>query len=297
MYLFLSFSFLSSIGQSCFSCKNAPASTIFCDDFESDEPILNRYFEYNDDNGRFIRMRGVGRDSSYGMRMLWKKGETDGGYLHKAIGRSPDEKMTKAAFPEKDFGEIYWRIDLKNQEGWEGGGGDKLTRATIIAGKNWQQAMIAHIWSGGKPPANNYLIMDPASGINDSTGKLITTAFNDFTNLRWLGNVAGITPLFNSEVVGKWYCIITHIKLNSPGKKNGIFEFWINDTLQAGRYDLDWVSNWNTSPFSYGINAVFFENYWNRGSPKEQERYFDNILITTSPIQCSCSSETKDHKQ
>ena len=157
--------------------------------------------------------------------------------------------------------------------------------------------MIAHIWSGGESPANNYLTMDPASGIDDSTGKLITTTFNDFTNLRWLGNLAGVTPLFSSEGVGKWYCIITHIKLNSPGKKNGIFEFWINDTLQAGRYDLDWVSNWNTSPFSYLINAVFFENYWNRGSPKEQERYFDNILITTSPIQCGCLSEIKDHKQ
>jgi len=29
MYLFLSCSFLSSLGQLCFSCKEAPASTIF----------------------------------------------------------------------------------------------------------------------------------------------------------------------------------------------------------------------------------------------------------------------------
>ena len=34
----------------------------------------------------------------------------------------------------------------------------------------------------------------------------------------------------------------------------------------------------------YAINAVFFENYWNSGSVKLQERYFDNIVISTQPI-------------
>jgi hypothetical protein len=34
----------------------------------------------------------------------------------------------------------------------------------------------------------------------------------------------------------------------------------------------------------YAINAVYFENYWNSGSVKLQERYFDNIVISKSPI-------------
>jgi hypothetical protein len=36
------------------------------------------------------------------------------------------------------------------------------------------------------------------------------------------------------------------------------------------------------------INAVLFENYWNAGSPVTQERYFDNIVISTSRIGCGC---------
>jgi hypothetical protein len=32
---------------------------------------------------------------------------------------------------------------------------------------------------------------------------------------------------------------------------------------------------------------VFFENYWNTGSPKLQERYFDNIVVSTQPIGCA----------
>ena len=42
------------------------------------------------------------------------------------------------------------------------------------------------------------------------------------------------------------------------------------------------------------INAVFFENYWNAGSPLTQERYFDNIIISTSRIGCGCDGVDVD---
>jgi hypothetical protein len=45
---------------------------------------------------------------------------------------------------------------------------------------------------------------------------------------------------------------------------------------------LDFVGTYT----DYAINAVFFENYWNDGSIKEQERYFDNIVVSTKPIGC-----------
>lgn len=280
------------VSQPCSFCQYAPDTIVFCDDFESDQPVSERYFGYNDDDGEFIRMKGVGRNGSAGMRVKWQKGEVEAGVLQKSIGRSPDRHMDKTAFPQKDFNEIYWRIDVKNEVGWEGGGGDKLTRATVIAGEKWQQGMIAHIWSGGKSPDNNFLVMDPASGISED-GKLVSEKYNDFTKLRWLGNKRGNINLFSTERAGQWNCITAHAKLNTPGKSDGIFEFWINDTLQAGRYDLNWHSDWNTKEGSYMINAVFFENYWNKGSVKDQERYFDNILITTTPIRCDCNANKK----
>ncbi|HEX5025534.1 MAG TPA: hypothetical protein VFV68_09685, partial [Agriterribacter sp.] len=280
------------VAPGCFTCNDAPAGTIFCDDFETDEDVTNRYFGYDDDDGEFTRIKGVGRDGSAGMRVKWQKGEVEAGVLQKSIGRSPDTGMGKTAFPEKDFNEIYWRIDVKNEKGWEGGGGDKLTRATVIASEKWQQGMIAHIWSGGKEPGNNYLVMDPATGISED-GKLVSEHYNDFSKLRWLGNKSGTTDIFSTAKTGVWNCIVAHVKLNTPGKSDGIFEFWINDKLQAGSYDLNWHADWNTKAGSYMINAVFFENYWNKGSVKDQERYFDNILISTKPISCHCSVEEK----
>lgn len=267
----------------CFTCDSVVEGTIFCDDFESQTPLADRYFEYDNNGGDFVRVEKAGRDGSAGMRVIWQQGEVGAGSLKKSFGRTPDKYIGKhASFPEKEFDEIYWRIDIKRQAGWQGGGGEKLTRAMVFAGPGWRQGMIAHIWS-----YNNFLVMDPASGI-DKTGGLQSTRYNDFSNLRWLGNKKGTTDLFSDANADKWYCVIAHAKLNTPGQSDGIFEFWIDDQLQAGSYNLNWHGNWNADPANYKINAVFFENYWS-ASPKLQERYFDNILISSKPITCNCN--------
>lgn len=289
-YLLLCLLVIQNIGsaQNCFTCKNIPKGTIFCDDFESGSPLRERYFEYDNNKGDFIRKPGIGTNNSAGMEVSWQKGEISAGSLKVAIGRSPIEYINRQAIQnKKDFNEIYWRLDVRYDENWEGGGADKLTRATALLGKNWQQGFIAHVWSGSYPN-QNYLVMDPASGL-DATGNLISTKYNDFSNLRWLGNKKGNLDLFSPENKGKWHCVVAHVKLNSPGKADGLFEFWVNGVLQAGNYNLNWQGNYNASPETYKINALFFENYWNAGSPKEQKRYFDNILISTEPITCACA--------
>ncbi len=270
----------------CFTCANAPVGTIFCDDFEDNIPLTQKYFEVNTNNGDFIRKAGVGRDQSYGMRVKWEKGEVSAGGLSKSFGKTPDSYIgNHAASPNQNFDEIYWRIDVRAQDGWQGGGPAKLSRAMCLANSNWAQGMMAHIWSGGKDDL--FLGMDPASGIGID-GQLKSTKYNDFNNLRWLGFKSGNIDLFSTSNSDRWYCVVAHVKLNTPGLKDGIFEFWINDTLQASSINLDWHSNWNLNPQNLHINAIFFENYWNQGSPVEQERYFDNLVISTQAISCKC---------
>lgn len=140
--------------------------------------------------------------------------------------------------------------------------------------------MFAHVWGAG-PPNQNYLYIDPASG-TDTAGNLRTTRYNDFPNMRWLGAAGGITPIFDSSHVGQWHCVEAHANLNDAGQSNGIFEMWINDALEAQRTDMNWVGSYN----AYGINTIMFENYWNTGSPVQQERYFDNIVVSTQKIGC-----------
>src|SRR3989449_6168279 len=92
--------------------------------------------------------------------------------------------------------------------------------------------MMAHVW--GDPPGSGELSLDPASG-TDAAGNLLTTKYNDFANMRWLGAQSGVTPLFDASHVGQWYCVEAHAQLNDAGLSNGMFEFWINGDRKSTR--------------------------------------------------------------
>ncbi|HRN51900.1 MAG TPA: hypothetical protein PK788_00220 [Gemmatimonadaceae bacterium] len=141
--------------------------------------------------------------------------------------------------------------------------------------------MVGHVYSGGPGPNQDYLYIDPASG-TDSAGALRTTTYNDFANFRWLGAVRSATALFSSTNAGNWYCVEAHIKLNDAGASNGVMEVWINGDLEIRKSDLNWVGAFN----SYGINAVFLEQYWNAGAPGERERFLDGFIVSTQRIGC-----------
>ncbi len=260
-------------------CANPQPGWIWCDDFDLDR--LGDYFEYDDSNGDFVRGVGVGVDGSYGMRASFAASQVSAGSLHLAFGRTPQSYMRPVDDGTAEYREVYWRMYLRNQSGWIGQPDEKLSRATIFASPtSWAQAMIAHVWSGDGAYVD-HLLTDPASG-TDEQGNLQTTTYNDFANLRWLGAVPGATPLYDANHAGEWYCVEAHVRLNDTGQSNGVFELWIDGNLEAQSTGMNWVGAYN----EYGINAVFFSNYSNSGSAQAQERYFDNIVVSTQPVGC-----------
>jgi hypothetical protein len=272
--------FAAAAQDECQNWQSSHADWIFCDDFEDTGSLVKqgRYFEYDDNAGDFVPKAGVGINGSRGMQVRWQAGEVGAGGVKLAFGRNPNAYMNKQNLrPNDTFREIYYRMYLKMQSGWQGSPA-KLSRATVFASANdWRQAMIAHLWSDDK----EHLLIDPASCVN-SSGVVQCTTYNDFNHLSWLGNKSGVTPLFATSNSGKWFCIEAHVKLNDPGVSNGVQEFWIDGQLEARREGLNFTGAYS----DYAINAVFFENYWNAGSPVQQERYFDNIVVSTKPIGC-----------
>ncbi len=260
-----------------FECDAPQAGWIWCDDFETDR--LGSYFEVSNSEGSFTREAGIGLDASTGMRARWETGQVGAGNLKLAFGRTPSSYMRPVDGGTEDYREVYWRLYVNNERSWVGGGADKLSRAMVLATPEWAQAMIAHVWSSG--PENEHLAVDPASG-TDELGNLKTIKYNDFDNLRWLGLDRSDTPIFDTNHVGAWYCVEAHVRLNDPGSANGIFELWIDGSPEAQRTGLNWVGGYD----AYGINAVFFENFWNAGAPAVQERYVDNIVVSTQRIGC-----------
>lgn len=246
-------------------------AVIFYDDFAQPTDLHARYFDYDDAKGGFIWDADGGYGGQGGaMKCQFEKGQVSAGSLKFLFGKNPFGRGLRS---QETFREIYWRVYVRHEAGWEGNPA-KLARATCLAGADWSQGFIAHVW-GGK---GDVLCIDPATGIRDS--HKVTTRYNDFERLRWLGLRQGHIPLFNPSESGRWVCIESHIRLNSPGKQDGGFELWVDGHREASRTDLDWQGVWD----EYAINAVFLENYWNDGSSKRQARWFDDFVVSTHPV-------------
>lgn len=260
-------------------CATPGTGWIFCDDFEVDRAA--DYFEINNAGGLFVRQASVGLNNSYGLRARFNQGTVVAGSRGIAFGVTPDAYLNPVDAGTTKYREIYWRHWIRLQPGWTGGGGDKMTRASSFVTANWAQAMVGHVWSGSNASFHDYPVIDPASGTNAS-GTVQTTTYNDFNNFRWLGLVQGTLPMYSSANAGTWFCVEAHIKLNDAGQSNGVMEMWINGQLQASKTGMNWVGNYS----AYGINILLVENYWNNGSPVQQERYWDNLVISTQRINC-----------
>lgn len=229
------------------------AAVLFSDDFDRPGDLRGRYFEYGDEGGSFVWDAQGGYGGRAGaMRCRFERGQVSAGSLKVVFGKNPFHRGVR---PEVVFREIYWRVYVKHETGWEGNPA-KLARATCLAGTDWSQGLIAHVWGG----RNNALCIDPATGITDS--RKVTARYNDFAHLRWLGVQHGRTPVFSPAESGRWVCVESCIRLNRPGARDGVFALWVDGKREAERTDLDWHGAWN----EYGINAVFLENYWNAGA-------------------------------
>jgi hypothetical protein len=211
-------------------------------------------------------------------------GSMKAGFRKGEINGEGNRKIAFGDFPQganivrkgRHFDEIYWRIYVKHEYGWEGTPA-KMSRATSIVSENWQQAMIAHVWSGD----GNSLTLDPARGVTGQSDTISTRHYNDFDHLFWLGNKPGSKfQISSTGESGYWVLVEASAKLNTPGKNDGNCRLWINGNPEAERINL----NFRGSYTKHGINAVFLESYWNEGAIKTEGRWYDNFVVSTRPI-------------
>jgi hypothetical protein len=255
---------IDSVVMSAKQPQEGDAATIWYDDFNG--PV-KAYTETEGDLDEAVAFGGAGKS----MKCFYAKGDQGKGNRKVFFGDSPTGKVVRKG---EKFEDVYWRIYVKHQYGWTGGGPDKMSRATSITSSNWTQAMFAHVWS-----MDDALTLDPASGVVG--GKVMTTKYNDFDNMHWLGQKpASAFRISSTAEAGWWVCVEVRAKLNTPGAKDGLFQLWIDGRLESERKNLDWRGTYT----GHGINAIFLEAYWNKGSPVAQSRWYDNFVISTKPI-------------
>lgn len=232
-----------------------------------DEPS-SQYFEQKGDLTSREALGGRGKS----LEVFYPGGKKGGGSANRklAIGDTPVGSR-KAVKRGKKIEDLFWRIYVKHQKGWTGGGPAKMSRAMIFNGSNWSQAMISHVWGSGPN-----LTLDPVRAA--SGDRATTSRYNDWSGLKWLGNSPGSQfKIHSTEESGRWVCVEAEARLNTPGKSDGYNCLWIDGIKQCERKNLDFRSSYT----KYGINAVFLESYWNQGSPLDQYRWYDDFVVST----------------
>ena len=264
----------------CANWQSQHSDWLWCDDFESDASLTQNYFDVNRVGGRF----GVTTDTAFGgsgaLKGTYIVGNEDAGGVKLSLGNTP---VSPKRYTDRNFDELYWRFYMKTSPNWVGQA-MKVTRATIFASSNWSQAAIGHLWEDNLNTAG--LGLDPASGVSGST--VVTTKWNDFANLKWLGKTNGTTQVYSAANRDRWFCIEVHMKLNTPGASDGIFEFSLDGKQEASKSGLNWRGGYT----AYGINAITLENWTNGGPSQQQDRYFDNFVVSTKPIGCATGAAT-----
>jgi hypothetical protein len=244
---------------------------IWYDDFDADR--LASYLEPSASSPQARRsvseaLGGAGQS----MECYYPNGSQGLGNRKLVFGDSPIGKPLRAG---EKFEDIYWRLYVKHQAGWVGSPA-KMSRATGLVSSGWNQAFISHVWSSGLP-----LTLDPATGVQSN--QVVTTKYNDFDHLKWLGNKpVGQFPIHATEESGRWVCVESRIKLNQPGQNDGYAALWVDGRLDTERRGMDFRGSYTGRGAS--INAVFLEAYWNSGSPTNQYRWYDDFVVSTAPI-------------
>jgi hypothetical protein len=245
-------------------------AVVFYDSFDAHDPAQWKYMEPSADQAGLTDREALGgRGKS--LELFYPKGEQGRGNRKLVFGDSPAGRPLRRG---ERFETVYWRHYVKHPKGWTGGACDKMSRATILTSGRWQQAAILHVWSSGIP-----LTLDPATGVRGA--EVVTTRYNDFPNLKWLGNAPkGTFPVHGLEEQGRWVCVEAMMKLNTPGKKDGEGRLWVDGRLDAERTGMDFRGSYT----AHTINAIFLEAYWNKGSPVDQSRWYDDFVVSTKPI-------------
>jgi hypothetical protein len=195
------------------------------------------------------------------------------GWIWKMFGKNP---YTGSQGPL--YREIYVRWYHKFEVGFEGIP-PKMARLRVFSPEHWQGAHTTHFWL---EPSTGEIAIDPVSYVPAGQN------YVDPNQARWLGIVETDFSFNVPENIGRWVCFEMKVKLNDAGQRNGEIEYFADGGPIGSSINLDMVGSYD----AYGLNGMQWDTYWNAGSPKAQNRYYDNLVISTEPIGCIDSDST-----
>ncbi len=254
-FIYLILTFLLSVIIStpyCSECENWQQDHpdwLWCDDFESGAGLNDNYQDVST-NGMSVTTDDA-FEGTHSLCQQYTPGQVDAGWI---------SRIDNDGYPDHVFMRWYHKFE-SNFEGFP----PKMARIRYRHHTgDWKTIFAIHCWleNDGHLAADVYA--ENSSQANSSG---------------WLP--IAISPFTFAEPgnVDRWICFEMEVLVNTSGNTDGAYRFWANDTLIVERENVDLKGN-----TSDNINEFMLDCYWNDGSPKEQNRYYDNLVISTQKI-------------
>ena len=135
-------------------------------------------------------------------------------------------------------------------------------------------------------------IMRVSSSNNSITAIDLVITLNDNDNnhdsesvaIRYNGGPNDWGAAYGSYSVpnNKWISFELHVKLNTPGKNDGLVELYIDGVLKAKKYNIN-----IRDKYSYKINSALVGGWYSNSGKSSNQwnyRYIDDVVISTEPI-------------
>ncbi|MFP4417067.1 MAG: polysaccharide lyase [Chitinispirillaceae bacterium] len=222
---------------------------LWFDDFENISDLGDNYQDYSDNSNSFGVTDEDAFEGSRSLRQNYANGQVNGGWI---------VRYREEGFPSH----LFMRWYHKYEEGFDGAP-QKMARMRNRCHSTWTKPFGVYCWvEDGRIVAE---IKATTSSQANSSG--------------WLPKACSNFHVNAPENVGRWICFEMEVRLNDPGQQNGFCRIWADDELIVEKSGLDIRGN-----DDWTFNEVMLDGYWNDGSPKEQNRYFDNFIISTERI-------------
>jgi len=258
---------LGSINE-CKNWQQKHPEWLWCDGFEDNLSLTDKY----EDTG--LNGLSVSSDDSYSgsksIKQHYDSDQTNAGWIAKYYCDALGE----------DYGdcqdEIYMRWHHKFEEGFEGMP-PKMARIRDVD-PGWNKMTMVAYWiksSDEDKPIFADVYAPHSSQSNDVD--YLPQAISDFN-------------YSDPENIGRWTCHEMYIKQNTPGNNDGKYVFWADGKEIIRRENVDLLGD-----TSQNLNYLMLDAYFNGGSPKPQNRYFDNWVVSTERIGCAnLNNQTTD---
>jgi len=241
----------SSLDGECASWPTQHPEWLWCDDFETEHDLSVSYDDYST-NG-FEVSNADALSGSYALRQHYTVGQVDAGWISKFYG----DTLGGDYGPIQDH--FYMRWFHKFEAGFSGAP-PKMARITSI-GPGWDKRFGVYYW------IDQFEIV---ADVNTPDGWLPLQRSGFFYS--------------DPANIGRWTCHEMLVQANTPGMNDGAYVYWVDGMKLIDVSGVSLVGNTD-----YHFNNAMLDCYWNDGSPAEQNRYYDNLVISTAPIGCGAN--------